>query len=192
MKCNVDIRKGFYANVVLSGGTTTFQGIGEHMNEPTIWAPFTMRSKWFYRAEFVTASAFPFFPHRRDSGQHVVKFYLCRQRHYVSPLCILTSYALTVVLSTLAKKKDARMRKEFGDHEEYRRSRQLREQKYSEHTEYHLAVQIVGEHEQKHRIAGSTHCTTSNKHTHLPVRGGMSRGSGLKDSPHDGSFSQFE
>merc|ERR1711985_200997 len=31
MKCDIDIRKDLYANVVLSGGTTMFQGIGERM-----------------------------------------------------------------------------------------------------------------------------------------------------------------
>ena len=29
MKCDVDIRKDLYANIVLSGGTTMFPGIGE-------------------------------------------------------------------------------------------------------------------------------------------------------------------
>lgn len=31
MKCDVDIRKDLYGNVVLSGGTTMFSGIGERM-----------------------------------------------------------------------------------------------------------------------------------------------------------------
>lgn len=31
MKCDVDIRKDLYGNVVLSGGTTMFAGIGERM-----------------------------------------------------------------------------------------------------------------------------------------------------------------
>jgi len=33
MKCDVDIRKDLYANVVLSGGTTMFEGIGERMTK---------------------------------------------------------------------------------------------------------------------------------------------------------------
>jgi len=33
MKCDVDIRKDLYANVVLSGGTTMFTGIGERMTK---------------------------------------------------------------------------------------------------------------------------------------------------------------
>merc|ERR1719499_2942657 len=33
MKCDVDIRKDLYANVVLSGGTTMFPGIGERMTK---------------------------------------------------------------------------------------------------------------------------------------------------------------
>eukprot|EP00406_Dinophysis_acuminata_P027464 CAMPEP_0179351936 /NCGR_PEP_ID=MMETSP0797-20121207/75542_1 /TAXON_ID=47934 /ORGANISM="Dinophysis acuminata, Strain DAEP01" /LENGTH=34 /DNA_ID= /DNA_START= /DNA_END= /DNA_ORIENTATION= len=33
MKCDVDIRKDLYSNVVLSGGTTMFAGIGERMTK---------------------------------------------------------------------------------------------------------------------------------------------------------------
>merc|ERR1711876_156079 len=40
MKCDVDIRKDLYSNVVLSGGTTMFSGIGERMTkELTALAP---------------------------------------------------------------------------------------------------------------------------------------------------------
>jgi actin beta/gamma 1 len=46
MKCDVDIRKDLYSNVVLSGGTTMFQGIGERMTkELTALAPSTMKIK---------------------------------------------------------------------------------------------------------------------------------------------------
>jgi len=46
MKCDVDIRKDLYANVVLSGGSTMFQGIGERMTkELTALAPSTMKIK---------------------------------------------------------------------------------------------------------------------------------------------------
>jgi len=46
MKCDVDIRKDLYANVVLSGGTTIFPGIGERMTkELTALAPSTMKIK---------------------------------------------------------------------------------------------------------------------------------------------------
>jgi len=46
MKCDVDIRKDLYANVVMSGGTTMFQGIGERMTkELTALAPSTMKIK---------------------------------------------------------------------------------------------------------------------------------------------------
>jgi len=46
MKCDVDIRKDLYANVVLSGGTTMFAGIGECMTkELTALAPSTMKIK---------------------------------------------------------------------------------------------------------------------------------------------------
>jgi len=46
MKCDVDIRKDLYANVVLSGGTTMFSQIGERMTkELTALAPSTMKIK---------------------------------------------------------------------------------------------------------------------------------------------------
>jgi actin-related protein len=46
MKCDVDIRKDLYANVVLSGGTTMYTGIGERMTkELTALAPSTMKIK---------------------------------------------------------------------------------------------------------------------------------------------------
>jgi len=46
MKCDVDLRRDLYANVVLSGGTTMFQGMGERMTkELTALAPSTMKIK---------------------------------------------------------------------------------------------------------------------------------------------------
>merc|ERR1711966_410852 len=46
MKCDVDIRKDLYSNVVLSGGTTMFAGVGERMTkELTALAPSTMKIK---------------------------------------------------------------------------------------------------------------------------------------------------
>merc|ERR1719162_283370 len=46
MKCDLDIRKDLYANIVLSGGTTMFIGIGERMTkELTALAPSTMKIK---------------------------------------------------------------------------------------------------------------------------------------------------
>jgi len=46
MKCDVDIRKDLYANIVLSGGTTMFAKIGERMaKELTALAPSTMKIK---------------------------------------------------------------------------------------------------------------------------------------------------
>jgi len=44
MKCDVDIRKDLYGNIVLSGGTTMFPGIAERMTkEITSLAPSTMK-----------------------------------------------------------------------------------------------------------------------------------------------------
>merc|ERR1719168_24998 len=46
MKCDVDIRKDLYANVVLSGGTTMFAGISDRMSkEITALAPASMKIK---------------------------------------------------------------------------------------------------------------------------------------------------
>jgi len=46
MKCDVDIRRDLYANVVMSGGTTMFPGIAERMTkEITALAPSTMKIK---------------------------------------------------------------------------------------------------------------------------------------------------
>jgi actin-related protein len=44
MKCDVDIRKDLYGNIVLSGGTTMFSGIAERMEkEVTALAPSSMK-----------------------------------------------------------------------------------------------------------------------------------------------------
>jgi len=46
MKCDVDIRRDLYSNIVLSGGTTMYEGIGERMTkEITALAPSTMKIK---------------------------------------------------------------------------------------------------------------------------------------------------
>jgi len=46
MKCDVDIRRDLYANIVMSGGTTMFTGIAERMTkELTALAPSTMKIK---------------------------------------------------------------------------------------------------------------------------------------------------
>merc|ERR1712023_85561 len=46
MKCDVDIRKDLYANIVLSGGTTMYAGIADRMSkEITALAPASMKVK---------------------------------------------------------------------------------------------------------------------------------------------------
>merc|ERR1719203_1239130 len=46
MQCDIDVRKALYANVVLSGGTSLFQGIGERMTkELSVLVPPTMKIK---------------------------------------------------------------------------------------------------------------------------------------------------
>jgi actin beta/gamma 1 len=45
-KCDIDVRRNLYENIVLSGGTTMFPGIGERMTkELTAMAPSTVRIK---------------------------------------------------------------------------------------------------------------------------------------------------
>jgi len=46
MKCDVDIRKDLYSNIVLSGGTTMFAGIADRLQkEVSALAPDTMKIK---------------------------------------------------------------------------------------------------------------------------------------------------
>jgi len=46
MKCDIDIRKDLYANIVLSGGTTMYEGIAERITkEITNLAPPSMKIK---------------------------------------------------------------------------------------------------------------------------------------------------
>ncbi|CAE7533305.1 unnamed protein product, partial [Symbiodinium sp. CCMP2456] len=46
MKCDLDIRRDLFSNIVLSGGTTMFPGIGERMTkELTVLAPATVKVK---------------------------------------------------------------------------------------------------------------------------------------------------
>ena len=46
MKCDVDIRKDLYANIVLSGGTTMYDGIADRLTKQMVeLAPSTMKVK---------------------------------------------------------------------------------------------------------------------------------------------------
>ena len=46
MKADVDVRKDLYGNIVLSGGTTMYQGIAERLTkEVTSLAPSSMKIK---------------------------------------------------------------------------------------------------------------------------------------------------
>lgn len=45
-KCDVDVRKELFSNIVMSGGTTMFPGIAERMNkELTAMSPAAMKIK---------------------------------------------------------------------------------------------------------------------------------------------------
>merc|ERR1712070_160881 len=46
MKCDVDIRKDLYANVVLSGGTTMYSGIAGRMSKEITAPPERKYSVW--------------------------------------------------------------------------------------------------------------------------------------------------
>jgi len=44
MKCDVDVRRDLYGNIVLSGGTTMFPGIAERVNKEVVaLAPSSMK-----------------------------------------------------------------------------------------------------------------------------------------------------
>lgn len=46
MTCDIDVRKDLYSNVVLSGGTTMFNGISERLSKELInLAPSSMKIK---------------------------------------------------------------------------------------------------------------------------------------------------
>jgi actin-related protein len=46
MKCDVDVRKDLYGNIVMSGGTTMFEGISERLSKEVVnLAPSSMRIK---------------------------------------------------------------------------------------------------------------------------------------------------
>jgi actin-related protein len=46
MKCDVDIRKDLYANIVMSGGSTMFEGIAQRLEKEMVaLAPPTMKIK---------------------------------------------------------------------------------------------------------------------------------------------------
>jgi actin-related protein len=52
LKCDVDIRKDLYNNIVMSGGTTMYPGIPERLSkEVTALAPSTMKIKVVAPAE---------------------------------------------------------------------------------------------------------------------------------------------
>jgi len=52
MKCDVDVRKELYNNIVMSGGTTMFDGIADRVNKEVVaLAPSTMKIKVVAPAE---------------------------------------------------------------------------------------------------------------------------------------------
>lgn len=52
LKCDVDVRKDLYSNIVMSGGTTMYPGIPERLSkEVTALAPSTMKIKVVAPAE---------------------------------------------------------------------------------------------------------------------------------------------
>lgn len=52
MKCDIDVRKDLLANIVLSGGSTMFDGIAERLTKELVeLAPSTMKIKVLAPAE---------------------------------------------------------------------------------------------------------------------------------------------
>ncbi len=46
MRCDVDVRKDLYGNIVMSGGTTMYSGIAERLNKEVVsLAPSSMKIK---------------------------------------------------------------------------------------------------------------------------------------------------
>ncbi|PWZ45648.1 Actin-2 [Zea mays] len=73
MKCDVDIRKNLYGNIVFSGGSTMFPGITDRMSkEITTLTPSSMKIKmWISRAEYEESG--PAIVHRKDSLTQAVE-----------------------------------------------------------------------------------------------------------------------
>jgi actin len=71
MKCDIDVRKDLYANIVLSGGSTMFPGLPERIEKAIInFAPPTMKIKvitpperesavWIGRSILASLATFP-------------------------------------------------------------------------------------------------------------------------------------
>jgi actin, other eukaryote len=105
MKCDVDIRKDLYGNVVLSGGTTMFPGIGDRMSkEITALAPSSMKVKvvapperkysvWIGGSILASLSTF----------QQVVKLSPIRRAIFMLPLffCMQVSASFVLLYASL-------------------------------------------------------------------------------------------
>jgi actin-related protein len=62
MKCDVDIRKDFYGNIVMSGGSSMYPGLADRMQkEMTNFAPSTMKVKIIAPPERKYSYDFSFF-----------------------------------------------------------------------------------------------------------------------------------
>ena len=89
-KCDVDLRKSLYANVVLSCGTNFFQGMVERMSfELTAFVPSTMRSKWLLHREHHHCRRYTFSLHRSVflyCEPHTRKNYKSEKQKYVTSL----------------------------------------------------------------------------------------------------------
>ena len=87
---------------MLSGGSTIFQGIGGHMNEPTALAPSTLRSRFVSESRMchTLRPSFFFFLSRRARCPFIVNFSVSPARLCFN-LRIPTPYALTVVTHLL-------------------------------------------------------------------------------------------
>ena len=77
MKCDVDIRKDLYANIVLSGGTTMFPGISEECSEDgASFCARTARSRTRTRrsaAETICVNLLSSFPSGSTKGRTLAR-----------------------------------------------------------------------------------------------------------------------
>jgi len=87
VKCSVDIQKDLYAKVVLLGGTTIFQGIGEHMKtyEPPDENIINVCAKRFRCAEALLSHQPDYHEVSRSHPQEVVRQCRALKRHDRAP-----------------------------------------------------------------------------------------------------------
>ncbi|CAG8907486.1 unnamed protein product [Penicillium nalgiovense] len=115
MKCDVDVRKDLYGNIVMSGGTTMYPGISDRMQkEITALAPSSMKVKIIAppSASTPSGSVVPFLPPCRPSSRcgspsrSTTRAVLPSFTASASKLLAALYYSYSLVLSWCIKKQD--------------------------------------------------------------------------------------